>query len=152
MSISFLHCRKLTALYWLSFSLRTKSSMRWQRSSTALMAGRTPSGAQPWSTSWGRVRTRCWGSYKRSSMRPSGIRRLIVTSGSSSLMTSFRKTWPDSYGLGQRYFFFLKKLIIMISWIKIWVCCCKYINEIEFQHPPPNLHSPPPPKKNVYYL
>lgn len=101
-SISFLHCRKLTALYWLSFSLRTKSSMRWQRSSTALMAGRTPTGAQPWSTSWGRVRTRCWGSYKRSSMRPSGIRRLIVTSGSSSLMTSFRKTWPDSYGLGQR--------------------------------------------------
>lgn len=40
----------------------------------------------------------------------------------------------------------------MISWIKIWVCCCKYINEIEFQHPPPNLHSPPPKKKCLLFI
>lgn len=28
---------------------------------------------------------------------------------------------------GRGNFFFFKKLIIIIYWIKIWVCCCKFI-------------------------
>lgn len=95
--------RKVIAQYWPSFSLLTRSWMKWQQSSTASTAGRTRKDAPSSSTSWGRARTKSWWWCRKSSTRPSATRRQTVTSVWNFPMMFYRKTWQDSYGLVLKY-------------------------------------------------